>query len=118
MGEWVVGGEGCGEGRREARASWATGQQCGPRQSRTPIPRPTRADKAQSAPPCPWYDQDQAHAFLKRHGLAVRALGERRVVGGWVGGRARSQPLWMDAEHSVRPRGVLLTIALPCLPKP
>ena len=37
-------------------------------------PYSTATDKSTSAPPLPWYDQDLAYAFLKRHGLAVRSL--------------------------------------------
>ena len=33
-------------------------------------------DKAASAPPAPGYDQGRAFDFLKKHGLAVRAVGE------------------------------------------
>jgi hypothetical protein len=33
-----------------------------------------------STPPLPWYDQDAAYDFLNRHGLAVRAIGERSLA--------------------------------------
>lgn len=38
-------------------------------------PYGTSTDKTDSQPPVTWYDQEFAHDFLKRHGLAVRALG-------------------------------------------
>ena len=39
-------------------------------------PLAATADRAAvPPPPLPWYDADAAHAFLRRHGLAVRAVG-------------------------------------------
>lgn len=38
-------------------------------------PYSTSSEKSNSAPPLPWYDQELAHSFHKKHGLAVRALG-------------------------------------------
>lgn len=38
-------------------------------------PYSTVTDKSSSRRPLPWYDQEQAHGFLKKHGMAVRALG-------------------------------------------
>ena len=43
-------------------------------------PYSCRTDKAESRPPLPWYDNEVAFEFSKRHGLAVRALGA------WLGG--------------------------------
>eukprot|EP00887_Chlorella_sp_A99_P002914 scaffold6.g2914.t1 len=38
-------------------------------------PYSCQTDKTNSTPPLPWYDQDEAHTFLRKHGLAVRAMG-------------------------------------------
>ena len=32
-------------------------------------------DKTNSRPALPWYKQDEAYAFLNKHGLAVRSVG-------------------------------------------
>lgn len=40
-------------------------------------PYSTTTNKKDSTSPMPWYSQDAAHEFIKKHGLAVRALGLR-----------------------------------------
>ena len=42
-------------------------------------------DKTNSRPALPWYKQDEAYAFLNKHGLAVRSVGRccRRKTHCW-----------------------------------